>query len=262
MLLVADVGNTHVHLGLFRGERLLGKAKLTGEQVSDLDEHWPRFVASALPGGSTEADIAGACLCSVSPKIKVPLLHWLSARLGQRPKVIGDTLPYPLPVRVDEVSEVGADRVVNAFAAWKLLGEGPIVVCDFGTAITLDVVSEDGAYVGGMIAPGVNTQAKALSAQTALLPYVRVQPTDRAIGRNTMDAILAGLYFGLVGQVDAMCEAVVGELGKTPRFVATGGDAHLVVGRSRYLDRIEPDLTLEGLRLISRFGAGESATWG
>lgn len=250
MLLVADVGNTHVHLGLYEGERLVARHTFSGEQVLDMDAAWEAFATRAPGGADALARIDGACLCSVSPKTKIPLMHWLGRRLGARPEVVGESLAYPMPVNVDDPGEVGPDRVVNAFAAWRLLGRGPLVVVDFGTAITLDVVDAGGAYIGGVIAPGATSSARALATQTALLPYVRVQPVVRAIGRNTMDAIMGGLFFGLIGMVEAMCAQVASELDTEPLFVATGGDAALFAERSAYLADVRPDLTLLGLRLI------------
>lgn len=165
MLLVADVGNTRVHLGLFEGDALVARQAFPGDAVASLDAQW-----DALTEGLGAVVPEGAILCSVNPKAKIPFAHWAFTRFGTRPLVVGETVPYPMPVRLDDPREVGPDRVVNAYAAWRRCGSGPIVVCDFGTAITLDVVSEDGAYVGGVIAPGVRTAARALADRTALLP--------------------------------------------------------------------------------------------
>jgi type III pantothenate kinase len=252
MLLAADIGNTNVHLGLFEGDRLVATAKFAGDRVTELDEEWARF-----RGAGAGDPIEGAVVCSVNPKSKIPFCHWVARRFGARPKVVGEDLRLPIELRVDAKDEVGADRIVNAFAAWRLLGPGeaegpagaPIVIADFGTAITLDVVSGRGEYLGGAIAPGFQTAARALSSQTALLPYVKVTPADHAIGRNTIDAMRAGLYFGLIGLVDALCERVAAELPRPPRWLATGGDAPMVAERSRFLRDVRPNLTLDGLRL-------------
>lgn len=257
MLLVADVGNTHVHLGLFRGESLLAHRSIPGERVLDLGEEWAAFTA---PVGGAEAVHVEACVvCSVSPKTKIPLRHWLTRQLGLKPLVVGEHIPFPMPIEVEDEREVGADRVVNAYAAWRLVGSGPIVVCDFGTAITLDVVSAHGAYQGGVIAPGIETAARALAHETALLPYVRVERCERAIGRSTIDAMQGGLYFGMLGLVDALCEKVSEELGEAPHFLATGGDAALIAERSRFLSSVHPDLTLQGLRLAWEAHRGASS---
>ena len=245
MLLAADIGNTHIHLGLFEGENLLATTKFPGDRVTELEEEWARFRGP----GAAATPIAGAVVCSVNPKAKIPFCHWVARRFGARPRVVGEDLRIPIELCVDAKDEVGADRIVNAYAAWRLLGEGPIVVADFGTAITLDVVSERGEYLGGAIAPGFDTAARALSTRTALLPYVKVAPADRAIGRNTIDALKSGLYFGLIGLVDALCERVAAELPRPPRWLATGGDAPLVAERSRFLRDVRPNLTLDGLRL-------------
>jgi type III pantothenate kinase len=244
MLLVADIGNTHIHLGLYEGRDLVAAGKLTGDQVADMDREWERFA-----GARARAPLEAAVACSVNPKIKIPFSHWAQRRFGARPRVVGETLRIDIPLEVDDPAEVGADRVVNAYAAWRELGRGPVVVVDAGTAITWDVVSEKGAYLGGAIAPGFQTGARALSSLTALLPLVRVEKVERAIGHNTVDALRGGLYFGLLGLVDAVCEQVAKELATPPRWLVTGGDADLIAAHSRYLRETRPNLTLEGLRL-------------
>jgi type III pantothenate kinase len=244
MLLAADIGNTNVHLGLYEGKNLVATASFSGEQVAEMDAAWDRFA-----GGRGVEKIDAAVLCSVNPKIKIPFSHWVGRRFGARPSAVGEAHKLDIPLRVDDPAEVGADRVVNAYAAWREFGRGPIVVVDAGTAITFDVVSERGEYLGGAIAPGFQTAARALSSLTALLPYVKVAPVERAIGHNTVDALKGGLYFGLVGLVDALCEQVAKELPAAPIWLATGGDGALLAGRSRFLREARPDLTLEGLRL-------------
>ncbi len=244
-LLAADIGNTHIHLGLFDGETLAAAGPIRTDRLHDeLDGEWRR-----IAGDQAGAPIAGAVVCSVNPKVKIPFAQWVADTYGMRPRVVGENLRVPMPVDVDSPEEVGTDRIVNAYAAWRLLGRGPIVVADFGTAITLDVVSERGEYRGGVIAPGVRTASRALEQQTALLPFVKVRKTATAIGRNTIDAINGGLYFGYLGLVDALCERVATELGTTPLFLATGGDATLFADRSRHLGEVRLDLTLQGLRL-------------
>lgn len=244
MLLVADIGNTNVHLGLYEGKDLVAVGKFSGEQVADMDREWDRFV-----GGRPVDRLEAAVLCSVNPKIRIPFAHWAHRRFGARPRVVGETLKLDIPLKVDDPAEVGADRVVNAYAAWREHGRGPIVVVDAGTAITLDVVSEKGEYLGGAIAPGFQTAARALSSLTALLPLVRVEPVERAIGHNTVDAMRGGLYFGLLGLVDALCEQVARELQAAPIWIATGGDGELLARSSRYVKIARPNLTLDGLRL-------------
>jgi type III pantothenate kinase len=244
MLLVADIGNTNVHLGLYDGKDLVAAGKFSGAEVAEMDAEWDRFA-----GGRGIDRLEAAVVCSVNPKIKIPFSHWVGRRFGARPRVVGESLRLDIPLRVDDPAEVGADRIVNAYAAWREFGRGPIVVVDAGTAITFDVVSERGEYLGGAIAPGFQTAARALSNLTALLPYVKVAPVERAIGHNTVDALKGGLYFGLVGLVDALCEQVARELPAPPIWLATGGDGALLAGRSRYLKEARPNLTLEGLRL-------------
>jgi type III pantothenate kinase len=244
MLLVADIGNTNVHLGLYSGEALLAAGKFSAEDVAEMDARWERF----LDGRKVEK-LDGAAVCSVNPKIKIPFTHWIAKRFGARPRVVGETLRLDMALEVDDPAEVGADRVVNAYAAWREYRRGPIVIVDAGTAITFDVVSEGGAYRGGAIAPGFQTAARALSSLTALLPTVRVGPVERAIGHNTVDALKGGLFFGLLGLVDALCEKVASELPAPPIWLATGGDGEMIASRSRVVRIARPNLTLDGLRL-------------
>lgn len=243
MLLCVDVGNTTLHLGLFEGERLVHTARCSGDDVLELERFWHEHVEAPLGRISLE----GAVLCSVNPKVKIPFCHWAAQRFGTRPLVVGEGLRLPMRLEVDDPAEVGADRIVNAFAAWRLHDAGPIVIADFGTAFTLDVVGADGAYHGGVIAPGVETAARALADRTALLPYVRVEPVEHAIGRNTIDALRGGLWFGLQGLVEALCRQVASELEAEPRWIATGGDARRLVERIPLPFEIRPALTLEGL---------------
>jgi type III pantothenate kinase len=246
MLLVADIGNTNVHMGVYDGAALVAATAVPKDRILDIDTEWERF-----RGEEARAPIEGSIVCSVNPKVKIPFCHWVARRFGARPRVIGEDVRVPIPLLVDSKEEVGTDRIVNAFAAWRLFGEGPIVIADFGTAITLDVVSERGEYVGGAIAPGFQTAARALARETALLPLIRVEPALHAIGRNTIDAMKSGIFFGLTGLVDALCEKVAAELPKPPRWIATGGDAAMVAARSRFLRDVRPNLTLEGLRLAA-----------
>lgn len=244
MLLAVDIGNTTLHLGLYEGMRLVAHCRVPNAQVFELDSYWDRLVA-----GLDDKTPSAAIVCSVNPKAKIPFGHWYAQRFGSRPIVVGEGLRVPIEVEVDDRDEVGADRVLNAYAAFRLLGPGPLVVVDFGTALTLDMVSETGAYQGGAIAPGIDTAARALSARTALLPYVPVKPVESVIGRNTIEALQAGLYIGFAGMVNALCAAAREQIPGV-RFVATGGDAQMMAERCPDLTRIEPYLTLDGLRML------------
>ncbi|MHC4831039.1 MAG: type III pantothenate kinase, partial [Planctomycetota bacterium] len=138
MLLVCDIGNTRVHLGLYRGESLIRKLSFSGQKVIDYEARWNELFEGLDPNAVPTDTV----VCSVNPKAKIPFTHYVNQRVGVRPLVVGETVPYPIPVLLDDPAEVGPDRVVNGYAAFALLGGGPLVVCDFGTAITLDVIDE------------------------------------------------------------------------------------------------------------------------
>ncbi len=252
-LLVADIGNTKAHLGLFEGEVLLAQAGLaSAEQTNDaLTAAWDAFV-DAVDGAAP----ASVVVASVNPKVKIPFTHWATKRFGGLPRVVGEDLPPPIELRVDHADEVGADRIVNAVWASRTHPGRPVVIVDLGTAVTFDVVSADGAYEGGLILPGLETAARALTDRTALLPSVRIQPTDRVIGKNTIDCINAGIFHGWVGLVDALIASIARELDVERGddglvVVATGGDAAAIAPRCASIDAIVPELTLHGLRLIA-----------
>lgn len=252
-ILVADIGNTHSHLGIFRGQVLVSRETFpsSGRVTDDLIEDWQNFVSRQ----ETTGKLAAVILASVNPKVRIPFCHWSRDHLGLAPKIVLEDLAKPLPLKVDNPEEVGADRVVNAFWAARSFPGEPVVIVDFGTAITFDVVSHTGDYLGGLIAPGLHTAASALAERTALLPSVRVHATQTVIGKNTIDSINAGIFHGYTGLVDAICDAVATEMGintKPPqmRVIATGGDAAVIAEGSQRIERCVPDLTLQGLRLI------------
>ena len=247
-ILVADIGNTHAHLGIFHGQVLVARETFpsSGRVTDDLIADWQSFAS-----GQLEAVI----LASVNPKVRIPFCHWSRDQLGLAPKIVLEDLAKPLPLKVDNPEEVGADRVVNAFWAARSFPGEPVVIVDFGTAITFDVVSHAGDYLGGLITPGLHTAASALAERTALLPSVRVHATQTVIGKNTIDSINAGIFHGYTGLVDAICDAVATELGintRPPqmRVIATGGDAAVIAEGSQRIEYCVPDLTLQGLRLI------------
>ncbi len=263
MFLAIDVGNTTIAAGLYDGADLLFSGKLAVDRVLDLDYWW-----KDLHKGRALADLAPAnpdrvLVAIVNPKVQHPLSEWLQRRFQAPLRRVGVEVPWPMPVRVDNPAEVGSDRVVNAYAAYRRLGRA-LVVVDFGTAVTFDVVSEQGEYLGGVITPGLRMAARALASNTALLPYTDVRRPGHVIGTNTVDAIASGLYHGAVGMVDHLLERISSEmaskgLAKQPAYLATGGEAALVAQDSRYLrpECVVPELTLEGLRLIDEKAQGK-----
>lgn len=239
-----DIGNTNATLGVWRGDRLGPTWKVAVQHIDELDECWE----SEAGGSGLKPD--ATVVASVNPKVTGTLLAWVERRLGHRARVFREDLPVPMSVRCDRPEEVGADRLVGAYAAWRRT-RGACIVVDFGTAITFDVVSPEGAYEGGLIVPGIRLSALTLFHATALLPYIDVRAREGVVGRNSADAINNGIYWGFIGLVDSLLDRLAAEMGGSPRLLATGGDAPLIVAGTRSRPEVVPHLTLEGLRLCA-----------
>ena len=197
---------------------------------------------------STE-EIEDVIICSVVPPL-VPIFVRICAKLFQRPPmVVGPGIRTGMPIRYENPREVGADRIVNSLAAYTLM-PGPVIAVDFGTATTFDCVSKAGEYLGGVIFPGIHTSMEALFERASMLHRVEIQRPKSVIGRTTTTALQSGLLYGYAGVVDAMVTRIRGELAEEARVVATGGLAGRVAAESSEIERVEPFLTLQGLRLI------------
>lgn len=253
MLLAVNVGNTTTALGLFDGERRVAAWRLATERTRTVAEY-EVFVASLFEQiEASPSALAGVAVASVVPPL-VPVWRALARELcGREAYVYGQDGPLGIEVRVGMPrSQVGADRLCNAIGARALYG-APVIVVDIGTATTLDVVAQDGAFVGGAIAPGPATAAEGLYARAAKLPRVELRAPGQAIGRHTVEAMQSGMVLGLAGQVDGLVARTRAELGAPGApVVATGGLAPLVAGESRTVDRIEPWLTFVGLRAAAQ----------
>ena len=244
MLLAVDVGNTQTALGLYAGEKLTDHWRLATERSSTADE------LGVLLGGVLDFDdVDGICLCSTVP---VLLREWeaLAEKWAHAPLlVVGPGVKTGIPIRYDDPREVGPDRIANSVAARARYG-APVIVVDFGTSTNFDVVSADGEYVGGVIAPGIEISMDALFARAARLVKVDYAPPPAVIGKTTVEGLQSGLVYGFAGQVDGIVGRIREELGTEARAVATGGLADLVSPHSRTIERVDPFLTLEGLRLV------------
>ncbi len=248
-LLVIDAGNTETVLGIFRGEWLLGSWRIASDRNRTADECRLLLGSAAREAGLDLREIAGVAIGSVVPPITAAFREVAESRLRVPTVVVSGETDSGIAIRVDNPREVGADRIANAVAAHRLYG-GPAVVVDLGTATTFDVVTERGAYVGGAIAPGILTSSEELFRRAARLTAVDLTFPARVIGRNTAESLRSGILFGAVGQIDGILDRIRGEWGRRFRVLATGGLAGLVASRSRRIDRVVPDLTLQGLRLI------------
>jgi type III pantothenate kinase len=245
-LLAVDVGNSDTVVGLFTGAELAGFWRFTsrpatadelGLQLDALSRahRWPRAL--------------GAVLCSVAPVLTLPWVRALERVIGGPPVEVSSATAAGLPIQYHDRTAVGADRIANAVAARTLYGT-PAIVVDLGTATTFDCISRQGAYLGGVIAPGVATSAEELFRRAARLPRVELRRPSRALGRTTEESLQAGVLWGAAGQVDALVRRLALEMKGTPAVIATGGLAAIVAPECETINRVDEALTLKGMRLI------------
>lgn len=247
MLLAIDVGNTNVTVGAFEGPKLLHLWRLATVAGKTADEYGS-VLAGCLRHDLPKATVDAVAIGSVVP-VLTPVFTAVSKRyFSCEPLVVDHKLALGIKFAVDKPSEVGADRILNALAAFRLYG-APAIVLDFGTATTFDCISEKGYYLGGAIVVGPRLAAEALAEKTAKLPQVEFARPRRAIGRNTVECIQAGLYYGYLGMLEKVLAMTLAEMGGRPKLLATGGFGE-VFGPllSRKFESV-PDLTLQGLRL-------------
>jgi type III pantothenate kinase len=255
MLLAIDVGNTNIVLGVFDGERLAQSWRLatlrerTADEVGILVTHLFEHSAIALDR------VGGIILSSVVPPLTGTMVEMGQRFFGRTPLTVDPGSNTGMPVLYSPASDVGADRVVNAVAAYEAYGRAslsPVIVVDFGTATTFDAISGRGEYIGGVICPGIGISADALFQRAARLPRVDVRRPPTVIGRTTVTSMQSGLFFGYVSMVDGIVARMRVELenGDRAACIATGGMATILAGDTTAIQRVDPDLTLEGLRLI------------
>ncbi|HKV88625.1 MAG TPA: type III pantothenate kinase [Candidatus Dormibacteraeota bacterium] len=249
MLLAVDVGNTNVTLALFEGERLVADWRVTSHRERTADEVGLELRQLFELRGLDLGVVDGVVVSSVVPTVNPALVEASRRYLKCEPIMVGPGVKTSVRIRYENPKDVGADRIANALAAFTKYG-GPIVVIDFGTAVTYDAISAEGDYLGGAIAPGVEISLDALVSHTAMLRRVEPLAPDSVIGRNTVAAIQSGLVWGFVAQVEGMVQRMVAELGGKARVIATGGQAALVADLTHVIETTDPLLTLEGLRLI------------
>jgi type III pantothenate kinase len=254
LLLAVNVGNTNTVLGVFRGADLRHQWRLSTQTERTADELAVLFGSCLSDEGlSFDREITGVVISSVVPTMTGALREMTDRYFNFPPVIVGPGTKTGIPILTDNPREVGADRIVNALAAFTRHG-GPVIAVDFGTATTFDAVTAKGEFVGGAIAPGVQTSNVTLSRRTARLPEVELAEPRAAIGRNTVEALQSGLIFGSAAEVDGIVERMRTELGGA-KVVATGGLAPLIVPHCKTIDVFDPYLTLEGLRLVSERNA-------
>lgn len=261
MILVFDVGNTETTVGLFAAERLVGHWRITTALARTADE-WGVLLHALLAASAQQAHgVDGAAIGSVVPSITEPLVESCRRYFGVEPTVVDARAPLPITLDVDEPLTVGADRLINTLAASRLFERDTIVV-DLGTATTYDCITADGVFLGGVIAPGVQTSAETLFRRTSKLPATELVPPERVIGRRTEECIRAGVLFGAADAIDGIVRRIKAEWPREsiPLVVATGGLAETLAPFCRELQRVEPYLTLEGLRIAHALLAPRAVT--
>src|SRR6202453_3678385 len=265
MLLVIDVGNTNTVLGVFervphragedlttdppRYERLVANWRVGSHLTRTVDEYGVIFRNLFSMDNLEVSAVHGIVISSVVPPLDSVLRQVCERYFNSKPLFIEPGVKTGMQVLYDNPAEVGADRVVNGVAAFEKYG-GPCVIVDFGTATTFDCVSKKGEYIGGVICPGIGISADALFQRTARLPRVEIRKPARVIGSNTVGSLQSGLYYGYLGLVDGMLELLLEELGKETRLIATGGLGSMIGTGSRYIEKVDDLLTLDGLRII------------
>lgn len=249
LLLVIDIGNTHTVLGVFKDDRLVHHWRLrtlverTGDEygilLSQLFES-----ADVLP-----RRVAGAIVSCVVPPMIRPITQMIERSLGTTPMVVGPGIRTQMPILYENPREVGADRIVNAVAAYTKHPQS-LIICDFGTATTFDAVSPRGEYMGGVIAPGIGISAEALFRRASKLPRVQIAPPSRVIGRNTVESMQSGLLYGYVGLVESIITRMKAEMEGDVMVMATGGLADIIAKETEAIQEVDKELTLRGLKII------------
>jgi type III pantothenate kinase len=240
MLLTVDIGNTSISFGVFKGKELL--------------RSWKVFTNLAISGKPVKLPAAGidrAIISSVVPKATPVIKRTITRKYGIRPLVLGENIKAPIKNLYRKPRQVGQDRLVDAVAVKELYGY-PAIVVDFGTALTFDVISGRGESLGGLIFPGIETSLNALSEKAALLPRITVVPPKGLVGRDTVDSMRSGVFYG----IGSLCDGIISKLRKKygpVRVIATGGHAEIVAEFSSAIKRIDPHLTLHGLRIIAKY---------
>ncbi|HZJ99370.1 MAG TPA: type III pantothenate kinase, partial [Tissierellaceae bacterium] len=249
MLLVIDVGNTHIVFGGFEGKKLIYDWRISSDKEKTSDEYGLLFDQIFQYNGIDRSQVSDIIISSVVPT----LMHTLPA-MSQRyfnidPVVIGPGVKTGMNIKYDNPKEVGADRIVNAVAAYERYG-GPLIIVDFGTANTFCFVNKEGEYCGGVIAPGIKISSEALFLRTAKLPKVEILKPERVIGKNTIESMQSGLVYGYIGMVDGIIERMIEEMKlnrEEVKIISTGGFSTLIGGGSKYIQYSDKFLTLEGL---------------
>lgn len=250
MILVVDIGNTNIVLGVYRERELLHHFRLSTARQSTVDEYGVLIQNLFNMSGLSFKDMEGVIISSVVPPLVQVIVEMCVKYIGKDPLLVGPGIKTGLNLRYENPREVGADRIVNAVAAIEQY-QCPLVVVDFGTATTFDCIDAGANYLGGAIVPGLGISTEALYQRASKLPRIELEKPKKVIGRNTVHAMQAGIIFGYAGQVEGIVRRIKQEM-NTPvlKVIATGGLASLIASETECIDEVNPMLTLEGLRII------------
>jgi type III pantothenate kinase len=249
MLLAIDIGNTNVTIGVFKKDKLQHTWRMETARNKMPDEYAIFLLNAFNHKGLKPDDITGIAMCSTVPPLVIIFTEMLQQYFNMQPLVVGPGTKTGVRIRMDNPREVGPDRIANTVAAHHLY-KGPTIVVDVGTATTFDIVTAEGDYIGGVIAPGIALAAEALFSRTAALPRIELVAPKQTIGPNTVSAMQSGVIYGYVGLIEGIIERIQRELEAKATVVATGGYAYIITPETKIIDTVNPDITLIGLGLI------------
>lgn len=250
MLFVLDIGNTQMVAGVFSGDRLINSWRMRTERNKTSDELGIQFYSFLEHSDIRVSDIDGIAISNVVPPLTIMLTIMSKKYFHKEPFFVGPGIKTGMPILYDNPKEVGADRIVNAVAAYRKY-QSALVVIDFGTATTFDCVSKRGEYIGGIIIPGIEISLEALAERTAKLPKIELVKPEKIIAKNTVSAIQSGIIYGYAGMVDSICEKIRKEMGERDiNFIATGGLAHVISKETNFIKEVDENLTLQGLKIL------------
>ncbi|MGI6633152.1 MAG: type III pantothenate kinase [Bacillota bacterium] len=249
MLLAIDAGNTHIAAGIYEKERMLEHWRISTGSGRTEDEYGMAFLSLIRNSGMNPEDVNGAVIASVVPPLTPILEKTVSKHLKTKPLVVGPGTKTGVNINYENPKEVGPDHIAHSVAAIHKYGT-PAVVIDFGTATTLDAISNKGEYLGGIVAPGILTSLDALFMKAAKLPRIELSKPRRTIGRSSIQSMQSGMVYGFAGMVDSLVRRAAKEIGGKPHVIATGDLAKMIAAESETIDTVDPFLVLDGLRII------------